>query len=260
MQLDSRGSARPPGSAAAPLRVDAALCGWPSNGRLRGAFEPAARVAARDVREGPQRFAPRDRARERDCHSLLAMASGDEHERLPADPRFLAIHEMRLDGMTLGEIAQTIDLTRGYIHKLWRAGATPQHIEQLRQAEAAAKQRAIEQRRAASERRRKAAAALRAKRRRKATRRRLLADMREWERRVGQPPSAGDWDSNVRRRSAWRAERYASTGRRWPTSANVLQRFGSWNAAIRAAGFAPRPAPEGSRRWHAARARAVSKR
>jgi hypothetical protein len=71
------------------------------------------------------------------------------------------------------------------------------------------------------------------------TRERVLADMVDWFDLFGEPPSAHDWNQTLCRSRGWtwRVERYEGTRRRWPFSSGVQELFGSWNAAIEAAGF-----------------------
>ena len=52
--------------------------------------------------------------------------------------------------------------------------------------------------------------------------------IKEWERLHGQPPSAREWHD-------MRSDDH------WPYSSSVQHHFGSWNAAIAAAGFTPLP-------------------
>lgn len=73
---------------------------------------------------------------------------------------------------------------------------------------------------------------------------RVIDAIREWDRRYGSPPSAVDWNrgpSTIRRFSPQRqreiAERMAEGD--WPATNSVQRLFGSWNAAIEAAGFQP---------------------
>lgn len=55
------------------------------------------------------------------------------------------------------------------------------------------------------------------------TRDSIIREIRAWHRKHGRPPSVAEW--NVR------------TKAKWPTSCTVMRHFGSWNAAIEAAGF-----------------------
>jgi hypothetical protein len=60
----------------------------------------------------------------------------------------------------------------------------------------------------------------------------VLRAIREWAELEGCAPGFADWQSGRRGRGRWCAE-YP----RWPTSAVACRLFGSWNAAIEAAGF-----------------------
>lgn len=66
--------------------------------------------------------------------------------------------------------------------------------------------------------------------------------MQEWNRRFGQPPAARDWNQSMARTQGALdvIARYEATGRPWPCSTGVQGAFGSWNAAMKAAGFTPR--------------------
>jgi hypothetical protein len=79
--------------------------------------------------------------------------------------------------------------------------------------------------------------------RRTYTRGQLLAAIRRWVDRYGEPPASADWEPSRARRigHAWRAERFEAG--RWPSMRMVRTEFGSLNAAIREAGFEPRPSP-----------------
>lgn len=67
----------------------------------------------------------------------------------------------------------------------------------------------------------------------------ILDSFAEWEERFGVPPSAMDWNPSLARAKGmeWKAERYEGTGRPWPSTSLVQDRFGSWNAGRQAAGF-----------------------
>jgi hypothetical protein len=62
----------------------------------------------------------------------------------------------------------------------------------------------------------------------------------EWTRRYGDVPAMADWDPVRARRlqQDWRIARYGSGD--WPSTRTVLTHFGSFAAAIRCAGLAPR--------------------
>lgn len=69
----------------------------------------------------------------------------------------------------------------------------------------------------------------------------IIEAMRDWHRLYGRAPAAADWNSALARANGRpdRAERYESG--RWPPTTTVQGRFGSWSAAITAAGFPPNP-------------------
>lgn len=78
----------------------------------------------------------------------------------------------------------------------------------------------------------------------------IIAKIKEWVEKHGEPPTANDWHpSDARRqarRSAKRARAWLGRALRfddgdWPWVGSVSKRFGSWNKAIEAAGFTPRP-------------------
>lgn len=71
----------------------------------------------------------------------------------------------------------------------------------------------------------------------------VIAAIRRWEDLYGEPPGAHDWNIAISRRRGRTVaiERYLSG--HWPPTTSVRTVFGSWNAAIAAAGFEPlRPA------------------
>lgn len=69
----------------------------------------------------------------------------------------------------------------------------------------------------------------------------VLDAIRRWADQHGQPPAAMDWNPRLAIANGRDdiAARYESTGP-WPTVWTVQTYHGSWNAAIRAAGFTPR--------------------
>jgi hypothetical protein len=73
---------------------------------------------------------------------------------------------------------------------------------------------------------------------------RVLDGIRRWVDLYGEPPSAADWDPYHARRlgDEARAARYEEGD--WPHMGTAFNAFGSWNAAIEAAGFKAR-APHG---------------
>ena len=70
----------------------------------------------------------------------------------------------------------------------------------------------------------------------------LIERIQEWARLYGEPPTAEDWSPA---QAAYRRAADASVVHKrfydgdWPGSNTTRQRFGTWNAAIQAAGFAP---------------------
>jgi hypothetical protein len=69
-----------------------------------------------------------------------------------------------------------------------------------------------------------------------------IADLiQAWVEMYGAPPAATDWNPNLARKYGLpeRAERFYADGC-WPVISTVLDVFGSWNAALEAAGFTPR--------------------
>jgi hypothetical protein len=69
----------------------------------------------------------------------------------------------------------------------------------------------------------------------------LLEAIRRWTDRYGEPPAIADWSPARARRAGqqWRVERYHAGD--WPSGSTVLRRFGTFTAAIEAAGLQPRP-------------------
>ena len=76
--------------------------------------------------------------------------------------------------------------------------------------------------------------------------------IRRWTRRYGEPPGADDWSAAMAR---GRPEKLARLRERdWPCAPTVQHYFGSWNAAIEAAGLTPRP------RWRPPRTGGATRR
>ena len=71
----------------------------------------------------------------------------------------------------------------------------------------------------------------------------IIDAMRRWAARYGEPPTTADWEPARARRlgAGWRAERFEAG--EWPSARMVRGRFGTFNAAIHAAGLTPRRAP-----------------
>ncbi len=90
------------------------------------------------------------------------------------------------------------------------------------------------------------------------TRERIVAALHDAHQALGRPPGMVDFNPNLARAKgnlvrAELSERMIAAGRwpwssagRWPWSSAIYLRFGSYNAAMAAAGFAPRP-PHGTR-------------
>lgn len=74
----------------------------------------------------------------------------------------------------------------------------------------------------------------------------IVAAIREWVRLHGEPPASADWNPTQAAGlgDPERAQRFEQDAR-WPHTMTVIQRFGSWNTAIRSAGFEPRAAHGG---------------
>lgn len=85
------------------------------------------------------------------------------------------------------------------------------------------------------------------------TRESVVEAIRYFAERYGQPPSAQKWSPSLARQGNRDdlAERFYEDGC-WPHTNSVLVLFGSWNAAIAAAGFTPRrPGQRGPGVWSA---------
>jgi hypothetical protein len=69
----------------------------------------------------------------------------------------------------------------------------------------------------------------------------ILAAIDAWAELYGAPPAAAEWNPAMARRQGRpdRAERHAAGD--WPFASTVVAYFGSWNAAIEAAGWRSRP-------------------
>lgn len=63
--------------------------------------------------------------------------------------------------------------------------------------------------------------------------------LKEWVERFGSCPSAEDWNpAQARSRGClWKVDRYAATGRPWPSPSLVMNLYGSWNAGLAAFGY-----------------------
>ena len=75
----------------------------------------------------------------------------------------------------------------------------------------------------------------------------ILAAIRDWAERYGEPPAMIDWEPARARRLGheWRAERYESGT--WPSARMVRGAFPSFNAAVEQAGLTPRRTPSRTR-------------
>lgn len=86
----------------------------------------------------------------------------------------------------------------------------------------------------------------------------VIDAVRRWAAEHGEPPGVKDWDTWQARHvlrdegRAVRAEQALRDG--YPSAVSAIRAFGTWNKAIAAAGFTPRPAhgPPGPRRRRAA--------
>lgn len=67
---------------------------------------------------------------------------------------------------------------------------------------------------------------------------RVVAAIQRWAEMFGQPPSANDWNTSSPWHKGERVKRWNSGD--WPYPSTVVARFGTWNAALEAAGFQPR--------------------
>jgi hypothetical protein len=74
------------------------------------------------------------------------------------------------------------------------------------------------------------------------TREAILCAIQEWSAEHDEPPAIADW--NAWQTRTWhddkRAQRYQQEKNRWPSHMTVAHEFGTWSAAIKAAGFQPR--------------------
>jgi hypothetical protein len=75
----------------------------------------------------------------------------------------------------------------------------------------------------------------------------IVAAMQVWAEEYGEPPAVPDWAAALARDlgDEERARRYEAMTDVWPSHSTVFREFGSWNAAVEAAGFTPRPAHGG---------------
>lgn len=152
------------------------------------------------------------------------------------------IRRLRLAGVSMVEIGQRCQppITRQRVLQIWEAHASARDWQLLAELKDDRAQTVVDEMAHRAGTRQKIAARARA---------RVITDMQEWHRLFGQPPAANDWIRS-RRRTARVIARYESTGRTWPNAGTVQYLFGSWNAAIQAAGFEPK-APGHRRGWSA---------
>ena len=69
---------------------------------------------------------------------------------------------------------------------------------------------------------------------------RIIAAIQRWAKRTGKPPTADQWSRPLTTLAARRLGMASSKSR--PSAALVKKMFGTWNEAMKAAGFPPRPA------------------
>jgi hypothetical protein len=77
--------------------------------------------------------------------------------------------------------------------------------------------------------------ALERRRERAWTQTEIVEALRAWTAEIGVPPTTSEWESGERASLKWKAERD-----RWPSAQLVRSRFGSWDTALRAAGYRAR--------------------
>lgn len=80
------------------------------------------------------------------------------------------------------------------------------------------------------------------------TRELIIARIHEWFCLYGEPPGVVDWNpyhAETVLHDRERSQRWMSRPDHWPWMSSVYRQFGSWNAAIEAAGFSPRPSHGG---------------
>jgi hypothetical protein len=71
----------------------------------------------------------------------------------------------------------------------------------------------------------------------------IVERIQRWAGLYGEPPTIRDWDPSRARRTGqvWRAERFEAG--EWPSVGMVKRQFGTFNAAVQAAGLTPREGP-----------------
>ena len=154
------------------------------------------------------------------CNALRAAglpARIPQHD-LPLPERILAARRLAVDGHALGAIADTLGVAKSTVHGYLNGSDCPDCGGPL--VRGAACRSCIPRRRPSW------------------MRDDVLAALRRWHVRFGRAPASGEWGWTAGPRSTWVAE-----FPRWPSAANAQTHFGSWNAAIAAAGIAPRRRP-----------------
>jgi len=92
------------------------------------------------------------------------------------------------------------------------------------------------------------------------TREMIIERVQQWNRTHGQPPTATDWNPSMLVGTGLAAKAESFYSGCWPQMGTVSNHFGSWSAAIAAAGFPPRLATDPraeARRSNAAARRAA---
>jgi hypothetical protein len=168
------------------------------------------------------------------------------------DPRAVRARELR-GVMSLSEIAGHLGVSRSTICRWIYPGLT----ERSRALSNEAKKRRVgscvdcgaqtryhgRDGKGVSERCHACAAVLRGKEMTKWTEEKVIAAIHDWNRTYGEPPAGPDWNPHSARNNLHdeeRAARFEAGDGRWPWFTIVIARFGTWNAAIEAAGFEPR--------------------
>jgi hypothetical protein len=78
------------------------------------------------------------------------------------------------------------------------------------------------------------------------TRERIVEALQDWTRLVGSAPRSYEWapaSARVLGRESPLSRLWASSHPRWPSTATVVRRFGTWNSALSAAGLPLRRPP-----------------
>lgn len=78
----------------------------------------------------------------------------------------------------------------------------------------------------------------------------IINAVKLWVTAYGQVPAFADWDPTKARKQGNEGRALRWERGTWPRSSQVIRRFGSWSAAIEAAGFEPnRPGLQGEDFW-----------